>query len=221
MLRASEAALNFVNLGVAFSAMAVYAIGAWLPSFFIRHFQWSAAQIGAVYGPIVIATGVAGVLAAGLLGDLLCARGVRDGRLRVMAAAASLAIPFALFAALMPKPETALALFAAVNFLAAAAVGSGPAILQEMMPEHARGITHALAVLTVNLIALGLGPSSIALFTDYVLRDERQVGLSLAIMTPLMLLASASLAWAGRGPFLRIVSKTLDPQARSKIAAIP
>jgi hypothetical protein len=59
--------------------------------------------------------------------------------------------------------------------------------------------------LTVNLVALGLGPTSIAAFTDYALHDERRVGLSLAIVPPIILLVSSGFARAGRAPFQRAI----------------
>ena len=207
LLRANGAALHCANLGVAFAAMATYAISAWLPSFFVRHFHWTPAHIGSLYGPVIIVSGIAGVMSAGLGGDWLHTRGAIDGRFRIMSGAALAALPFVALAPNMEDPLLALALFGVANYFLAAAIGSGPALLQDMTPAHMRGVTHALAVLTVNLIAIGLGPSSIAIFTDFVLHDERKVGLSLSIVTPMLLLLSSGIAFAGRKPFLKAMDR--------------
>jgi hypothetical protein len=94
-------------------------------------------------------------------------------------------------------------MLALANLFNAAAIGSGPGILQDIAPPRLRGMTHALALLTVNMLALGLGPTSIAAFTDFALRDEQRVGLSLAIVPPIVLVASAAFARVGRRPFQR------------------
>jgi len=196
-------AMTTVNLAVAFALMASYGIAAWLPSFFIRHHGWSAAMVGQAYGPTVIVSGVAGVLLAGIAGDALARRGVADGRLRVMAGGALLAAPFAMTAPLLASPEFALLAFAVANFALAAAAGSGPALLQEIAPASMRGISHAVALLTVNVLALGLGPTAVAFVTDHVVGDEALVGHSLTIVPPLLLIVSAMIAWRARRGFLR------------------
>jgi hypothetical protein len=69
-------------------------------------------------------------------------------------------------------------------------------LLQEITPGRLRGVQHALAVLTSNLIGLGMGPTAVALVTDLVLYDERRLKLSLAIALPVMLAVAAVLAVA-------------------------
>ena len=103
----------------------------------------------------------------------------------------------------MTDPNHALWLFAAANFFAAAAIGSGPALLQELTPPAMRGVTHAIALFTVNTIALGLGPSAIAAVTDWVLHDERQLGTSLAFVPPSLLIFSALIAFCGTPAVVR------------------
>ena len=202
VFRINGAAITYANLGVAFSAMATYGTGAWLPSYFIRHFAWTAVHVGWSYGPLVIATGIPGVLAAGVLGDALATR-MPGARLRIMGACALCAAPLAAAAPLMANPNLALWFFAAANFFAAAAIGSGPALLQELAPPAMRGVTHAIALFTVNTIALGFGPSAIAVVTDWVLHDERQLGTSLAVVPPALLLFSALIAFAGTSTVVR------------------
>lgn len=199
--RANATALIPVNLCVAFSAMAMYGLAAWIPSFFIRAFGWTASEVGHGFGLIVMTCGAAGTLSAGLLGDRLKARGLKRGRMWVMLGAATAAIPFAIAAPLSPSPALALTLIAPLIFCLTLAIGSGPATLQEVTPNRMRGMQHALAVLTVNLVGLGLGPTLIALITDYGLQDERKVGLALAIGAPLMLAVSVLIGLVALKPY--------------------
>jgi MFS family permease len=200
------AAAGVVNAAVALAAMASYALAAWIPSTLIRRFHLPAKEAGLGFGLVVVTAGVPGTLLAGVVGDALRARGVRDGRLKVLAAASLIATPFAAAAPIAPSPGRALALLWPLVFLATVAVGSGPASLQDVTPARLRGVQHALAVLAVNLFGLGLGPPLVALVTDAVLRDEAKVGLALASTTPVMLGLSAVAAWFGRNLYRRALT---------------
>jgi hypothetical protein len=80
-----------------------------------------------------------------------------------------------------------LVLLAPGTFFATFTTGVGPSALMEMMPNQMRGFSSALSGLIVNLIGLGLGPTAIALVTDYVYGDEQMLRYSLAIVPPVVL----------------------------------
>jgi len=205
-LRSQAGAQVCANLSAGFALMASYGVSAWAPAFFGRRFGWSPSAFGAAYGPLTIVSGVAGVLLAGLVGDWWRGRGVIDARLRLMGLAALAAAPLAATAPLVSAPALSLTLFAGAGFFNAAAAGCGPAVLQELAPPRLRGVTHALALLSVNLIALGLGPTSLALLTDYGLHDERKLGVSLSLVPAVVLLLAATFSLLGRDPFRRSIS---------------
>ncbi len=208
--RSNARSLVCLNLCMAFAAMMNYAVNAWVPSFLIRSFGWTAVQAGRGYGVLIVICGSLGVVCGGLLGDWLVGRGVHDGRLRVMAGAALAAAPCAAAAPLLGGAWAALALLAPATFFVTMIIGSGPSALQELVPSRMRGLASAVAVLVVNLIGLGLGPTCIAAITDYVIGDERQLGRALAVAAPLMLLASAGFAFYGRRPYLRSRARLLQ-----------
>jgi MFS family permease len=204
-LRAQGRAQGSANLAVGFALMANYGVSAWAPAFFSRSYGWGPSSFGTAYGPLTIISGVSGVLIAAALGDRWHGRGLRDARLRILGGATLIAAPLYAMAPLIHHPVGTLLMLAFANLFNAAAIGSGPGILQDIAPPRLRGMTHALALLTVNLVALGLGPTSIAAFTDYALHDEARVGLSLAIVPPIILLISSAFARAGRAPFERAI----------------
>jgi MFS family permease len=201
--KANADALIPVNLAVACAAMAMYGLSAWAPALFHRRFAVAAVDAGRTLGLIVMAAGSLGTLAAGMLGDRLDTAGWRDGRLRVLIAGAALAAPCALGAALAPSPAIAFALLAPTIFFLTLAIGSGPAILQTITPARMRGVQHALAVLAVNLIGLGLGPTAVALVTDHVLHDEAKLHVALAIVLPAALLLACLSALLALRPYRR------------------
>ncbi|MDB5968976.1 MAG: transporter [Hydrocarboniphaga sp.] len=185
-------------LAMSFAAMMNYSTNAWVPSMLIRSYGWTAVQAGRSYGLVVLIFGVLGVIAGGLGGDALVARGYKAGRLTLMGCAALAAAPFIAMAPLMSTPQAALALLAPATLFVTMVIGCGPATLQELMPNRMRGTASALGVLVVNLIGLGLGPTCIALIGDYLLHDPRRIGQALAIAAPPMLLLSAALSFGGR-----------------------
>ncbi len=189
--RVNARSVVLVNLMGAFVAMAVYAAGAWIPSYFIRAFGWTATQAGTAYGLITIVCGVVGAIGGGALSDLAVSHGVVSGRPMVMALASLCAAPFAGAAALAGQAELGLALLVPFSFLTTVALGILPAAQQAMTPSRMRGVTAALGVLMVNLIGLGIGPTAIALMTDLVFHDPTKVGNSLSLLLPFMLLAAA------------------------------
>ena len=202
--RKNFSAMLLVNLCLAFAAMTSYSASAWVPSFFIRSFGWSAPQAGAAFGPIVMAFGLLGAILGGVFADFVAKRHA-SGRLLVMAVASLLAAPFAAIAPLIADAYWTLALLAVLVFLTTVAIGIGPSAQQAIVPGSMRGVTSALGVLMVSLIGLGLGPTTIALVTDHVFGDPAKLRYSLACLTPFMLLLSSGFGFAGLRPYRRCV----------------
>ena len=81
------------NFGFACLAFAAYGSSAWIPTFFIRTYGWSASDVGVLYGSVVAVAGSIGIIAGGRLSDLLHRRGYRDAPLRVGIISAALTLP--------------------------------------------------------------------------------------------------------------------------------
>lgn len=201
-------ARSFFAMSMCFALMAVvaYGTGAWVPTVFVRTFGWTTAEIGRIYGVIIMVFGTLGVILGGAIGDWLRARGYRNGRVLVMACTGVVTLPFAIIAPLMDDPKLALALIAPASLFATFTTGIGPSALMEMMPNQMRGFAAALLALIVNLVGLGIGPTSIALVTDYVFKDEQMLRYSLAIVPPIFLVASSIFGFFALRPY----RKTLD-----------
>jgi MFS family permease len=204
-------ALGTLILCQAFAAMVSFTLNAWTPSYFIRSHHWTIAQTGLACGVTLSIAGLIGFLCCGLLGDWLVSRGIAGARLRVMGAAMLACAPLAAAFALAPDARLALLLLGLTTVLITMAIGSGPAALQEIVPNRMRGTTTAVAVLVVNLIGLGLGPTAVALLTDRVFGDAQALRLSLALATPCMALAAAALSMLSLRPYLHSQRKLHAP----------
>jgi MFS family permease len=195
--------LVLINLAVTFAAMASYSLSAWAPSLLARTYHMKLAAAGASLGWRAMLFGAAGALGAGLIGDVLRRRGWRFGRLAVLIAAAVCAAPLAAAMALAGSQALCLSLVGPLFLLVTVAIASGPATLQEVTPNRLRGLQHAWAVLAVNLIGLGLGPTLVALITDLDLHDEARLNVALALALPAMLALSAFMGTAALAPYGR------------------
>ncbi|HEX7776396.1 MAG TPA: MFS transporter [Parvibaculum sp.] len=202
-LRDNARSFLTMNLCFAFLAMMAYGTAAWVPTFFIRTYGWTAIEAGRTYGLIIVVFGTLGVISGGAAGDFVCARGYRNGRIIVMALTGIVTLPFATAFPLMADPKLAMALLAPATFFATFTTGVGPSALQEMMPNQMRGFASALSGLVVNFIGLGLGPTSIALVTDYVFRDEQMLRYSLAYVPPVVLIVASIIGLFCLKPYLR------------------
>ena len=186
--------------GISLLAAAQFALGAWIPAFFIRVHGWSAGDIGYAQGVLFLAFATLGVVASGWLADGLQARGYRDANLRIATFAGLLALPFALGIALAPSAALAIALLAPVNLFGAAPFGAAVAVIPMVSPPQFRAQLVALYLLVANLLGQAGGPWVVAQLTDSVFGNEAAVGWSLMIAVPLLLLAGSLLTWTGWRP---------------------
>ena len=177
--------------------LVAYASLAWTPTYFIRVFGWNAGQVGMVYGLIILVFGTGGVVGAGWIADKIRSRGYKDANLRMVMIGALLLTPLGAVATLMPLDWLAILFVIPVTFLWALPMGIGPAALQPITPNQMRAQISALYLLAVTLVGLGLGPLLVALLTDFVFGDPRDIKYSLATMCAVAAPLSAFLLWKG------------------------
>ena len=169
------------SLGFSCSAMVNYGIAAWLATFLIRTYGWTAARAGAVQGGLTMTVGVAGVLAGGRVADWYARRGRTDGPLRVGVIGAVGMLISATAYPLMPSAALCVAWLVVVNFFAAFPWGAIGASAAEIVPSRMRAQGSALYFLVLSLVASTCGPTLVALITDYGFHSDAAVGYSLAI----------------------------------------
>ncbi len=195
------------SVGFALVSFSNYGASAWVPTFFIRSHGWTAAHIGIVYGSVVAVAGTLGIVAGGRLADWMIARGHRDATMRVgmLVSIAWLAPGMVVY--LSDDPYLAVAMLAVAQFFTSAPFGVAPAAIQQVMPPAMRGQASAIYLFLVNLIGIGMGPTAVALTTDYVFADDQMLRYSLLIVTTVAHLLSAWLLWAGLKPFVRSLER--------------
>jgi len=171
-----------VTLGFTFISMVGYGSTAWIPTYFVRTFGWKAQEAGLIYGIIITIFSTSGALSGGFLADWFTKKGYTDGKLRVGIISATTILLFSSFI-LVPDPYIVLVLLVIPCFFTAFPAGASAAAVQELMPNQVRALASSIYFFIINMIALGLGPTSVALLTDYVFQDEKALKYSLMSVT--------------------------------------
>ena len=194
----------FALLATGFSliGVSIAAYISWAPAFMMRAHGWSIARVGAVYGGILLVFSTGGILVGGWVVDRLAARGARDAVLRVAVGGSLLALPFAIAAPFAPTGEMAMLGIAAMSFCFGLTQGLPPAALQAIAANRVRARVMALYLLVGNVIAFTIGPTGVALISDYWLRDPARIGIAIGLLSAVVVPLGIAAIVAARKPFL-------------------
>ena len=173
-------ASHFIGMSVV--TILGYAYFSWLPTTFIRTWGWNIGQISLAYGIIMIITVPLGVNFGGWLADRMYKNGRKDGHMRsnLIGVVGFMAVPYVLVP-LMPTPEIALVVLVWGSIGGAWVTATGAASLMMICPNQMRGQITALYYFVISLLGLTVGPSAVAIVTDYVFKDELMLRYSLSL----------------------------------------
>jgi len=170
-----------IAFGMACHAICMYAIFAWVPTFFARVHGWSPGQAGLALGAVVLVFGCAGMYAGGRLCDRWQALGRRSAPLEVGVLAGWLVLASAAAAMLAPTPALSVALLAPVIFGLALPIGSMFAALQLIFPNQLRGQISALYLFLISIIGISLGPLLAGGLNDWLFDGGAGIGRAIAL----------------------------------------
>ena len=156
-----------------------YALSSWLPAYFSRNFSLSGTEIGAKLGVMLMVGGGAGVVAGGWLASALF-RTHRDAVCLIGMGAAVGALLTGASATLVGNADYGFALAGSAYFFKSMPIGVALAAIVLVTPSRMHAQSIALYLLIDALVGFGLGPTAVALLTDFVFGDEALVGHALA-----------------------------------------
>jgi MFS family permease len=182
-------------LGISIFIMVVYALNLWGPTYFIRTFGYTRPEAGWVFGLVMIGAGTAGLLLAGTLSDRLVSKGIHDAYVKIILFSMVAMIPSAGALAFLESDLLAIVFMSLAVFFSAFQGGVAGGTLQLMTPNRMRGQVMAVYGLSSNLIGLGLGPTVIAMTTDYVFGYDEAIGKSIALCAVILCPIGALILW--------------------------
>ena len=189
------------NVGFGLHMMFSYAITAWVPVFFMRHYGWGASEAGLALGGLLLILGPIGILGGGIISDTLVARGRRDAHLLCGAIATSGLLIGGIGVVNGGQAWISLTFSGFCVLAMAFPSGINAASLQTITPARFRGQASALYMLIGNVLGLGLGPVLVALFTDYYFGGPEFVGSSLQMVAILTMPIATWLLWSRKDLF--------------------
>ncbi|MCP5327190.1 MAG: MFS transporter [Steroidobacteraceae bacterium] len=187
----------FIVLFLALASLAImaYGIGFWIPEFLRRTYHLSPEELGSYIrwrGVVAIVFGLIGVMVGGWLCDVF-QRKYADGYVRVcLLAFVLMTIGYSSFA-LMPTPTLAILMLIPATLGAAAPTAAGAAAVVAIAPPTMRAQIIAFYYFTLNLVGFFIGPTSVALVTDFYFHDESQLRYSLATVATVVAIAGTAL----------------------------
>lgn len=182
-------------LGISIFIMVVYALNLWGPTYFIRTFGYTRPEAGWVFGLVMIGAGTVGLLLAGTLSDRLVSKGIHDAYVKIILFSMVAMIPSAAALAFLESDLLAIVFMSLAVFFSAFQGGLAGGTLQLMTPNRMRGQVMAVYGLSSNLIGLGLGPTVIAMTTDYVFGYDEAIGKSIALCAVILCPIGALILW--------------------------
>jgi hypothetical protein len=178
-----------------------YALVAWLPTYLGTRYGYTVEQAGYLLGPVKLLSGFLGSLCVPLAAEYLARRGVRaalplSGGFAALVGAAAIAA-----ASLMPTALPFVLFTAAGLFLLTGTTTAVLASFQLLVPGRMRATMSALCLMSITLLGLGIGPTTLGAFTGSALAATMPgigiaaVALIGALPGALLLLAAA---WSSR-----------------------
>ena len=176
----------FLVLFFALSGLAImaYGIGFWIPEFLRRTYELSPEELGFWVqwrGVITIVFGLSGVLIGGWMSDYFQKR-YEDGYVRVcLASFVVMATGYCLFT-LMPTPLLAVLFLIPATLGAAAPTAAGAAAVVAIAPPTMRAQVVAFYYFVLNAVGFFVGPTAVAMVTDFYFADEAQLRYSMFVV---------------------------------------
>ena len=195
----------FASMGI--SAMMGFGIRSWAPSFYVRTFHWTIVKYGLVQGLLSLTIMPIGAFTGSLMAERLARKGYDDANMRTVFIGQLLALPGMILFPLMPTAALSIVLSTAYTFFLYWTNAPMNAALQIVTPNQMRGQVTAFFLLVYNVIGFGLGPTMVALFTDYLFHSDRMVGHSMAVATLVLGSLTAVIMWFGVKPYGRAMAQ--------------
>ncbi len=177
----SRRSFLFMALGAAMNAFAGYSTANWVASFMIRTHQMPTGELGTWLALIIGVGGAIGVFGSGVIADK---RGKTDKRwyMWVPVYACVISIPLQISTFWVDDPYTALMCMVIPSVLSNAYLGATIASVHGMVGLKMRAVSSALLFFILNMIGLGMGPTTVGLVSDLLVDQHGVDSLRYAMM---------------------------------------
>lgn len=180
--RENASALALFYGMVACMSTLTFSVSAWAPTVLMRIYGMAPNHVGAIYGTILLTSGVAGSLVSGAVSDLLVRRWRLQGRILIPVFGFPVEIAAQATFMLARDPAMVISAMAVAAFTGSFIAASFYPAIQDLFPNRFRGRAAALFTLIGSMVGMGCGPTLVALVTDRVFQDEMMLQNSVGIV---------------------------------------
>jgi MFS family permease len=175
--------LGTLIIGMSMLGVQAYASMAWFPSMLVRTFGSKVGHVGLVFGAVYLVSSV-----IGSLGGAWCATRLREARRRNpyvrWALICSVVLGFSgTLAPLCPTLGETYAACGVMFVWQAAWMGSAISAVQLAVPNQMRATLTSMLLFCTNILGLTLGPSGVAVLTQFAFRDPLALRYSISIVS--------------------------------------
>jgi MFS family permease len=172
--------LTYVG-AVSLIVLLLYSYSAWMPAAMMRSHNLNEGQVGPVFGPVLLTSGIVGSLVAGWLGSKSQeAKALRYVTSLLMTASALLIAP-AVLAPIVANYRVSITLFGISVFLYSAILSLSPVPVQLIAPPDMRAQLIAFMGLVYGLVG-GLGPICVGLLSEHLFHTGQVLARALAVV---------------------------------------
>ncbi|MBY0520527.1 MAG: MFS transporter [Sphingomonas sp.] len=200
---ASNRTLMFIVTAYSFTVFGLQGIGYWVPTLLIRSYHMPIHDVGVVYGSIIGAAFIGGMLVGATISSPLLKR---DRRWEMwMPGIANFLVTICYFIAFSTSSLTVtLAALGTATFLLGTILGPASAAIQSTVTSRMRGVAVAITMFVSALIGQGVGPWAIGSLSTQLAPIYGDASLKAALQfTPLALTIGGVLYLLGARTFQR------------------
>lgn len=176
-------AYGWLFLSMACSVLMGYAFLSWLPTMYMRAYDVSISTITLWLGVAFLLGGPFGAIMSGWLGDKLYTKNNNSSHVMLFAYSMIILTVAATLVPLMPSYQTATLMFMPQIIMAAGQTALAPVAMINITPNQIRGQVTAVYFFVISMTGYTLGPTSVALITDFIFKDESLITYSISIVS--------------------------------------
>ena len=188
-------------LGMTVVTIVGYAYFSWVAAMFIRQYGWTIGEVGKTYGAMIMLVGPTGILTGGWLVDRIEQKGRHDAPVIVALIGAIITLPAVLLMPMMPNGFWAMLMIASSSLGLSMGTAAGAVAVVMVTPNQMRGQTIAIYNLTLSVFGLIIGPTGVAILTDFLFADEKMLHWSLGLVGAISATFSIILLAAALKPY--------------------
>ncbi len=188
-------------LSISIASIESFGMIVWRPAFFERTYGWGPEIVGPLLGVTMLISTPIGLALGAAMAEYFVRKGRDDAMLRVCFYSHMLSLPLAIAMPLMPSPLLALGMGMLASVANSMAMPGQNSAFQIMTPNEMRGQISAVYLFSISVIGGGLGPTAIALITDFVFGDEAMLRYAMAMFVGVVGPIGVLMIWLAIKPY--------------------